>query len=244
MGLGCNAVGVMGCRILSSPRQRRTAILTNAMVPCNGRFPALIFLGVFCFGKGGGALAVAVCIALGMTGAMVATAALNRSQRNACPYPYIMELPPLRRPQLGKVLIGAVGHKAGGIIARAAVASALAGALLWLLTCARLLQPFANLLNPLGRIMGMSGTILLCFVLSLPANELFLPLVFATMDVPGLLSTKMALCMMVFTLFHWPCVTTLLTIRKETNSYKNTAVAVFLPTAVGILLCMLIIRAR
>ena len=42
MGFGCNAAGVVGCRIIDSPRERLLAILTNSFVPCNGRFPTQI----------------------------------------------------------------------------------------------------------------------------------------------------------------------------------------------------------
>lgn len=51
---------------------------------------------------------------------------------------------------------------------------------------------------------------------------------------------RMAVCTMVFTLFHWPCSTTLMTIYRETGSLKKTAGAFALPTAVGILLCLML----
>jgi len=54
MGLGCNACGVMGCRIIQSPRERLIAILTNAFMPCNGRLPTLIALISMFFVTGGG----------------------------------------------------------------------------------------------------------------------------------------------------------------------------------------------
>ncbi len=246
MGLGCNAVGVMGCRIIASPKQRLAAILTNAMVPCNGRFPTLIFLGCLYFGNRGGALSVAGCVLLGVLGALAVTAVLNRKPEQD-DEPYIMELPPLRRPHLGTVLLRGTVHKTIRVTLRALGAAAPAGAILWLLRQSGAMEWAADFLDPIGKVLGMNGAIVLCFILSLPANELFLPLVMtalhttaAMMQTGSVLSYKNIVCMMVFTLFHWPCATTVLTIAKETGSMKKTAAAVLLPTAVGTVLCMMV----
>ena len=139
------------------------------------------------------------------------------------------------------------------ILLRALKVAAPAGALLWLMGSGGLLAPTALLLDPLGQFLGMSGVILLGFILAFPANELLIPVIFmmltggtdlrGSVD-PAILAMhwtwRTAVCMMVFTLFHWPCAATLQTIRKETGSWKLTAAAFMLPTAVGMGLCGLL----
>lgn len=245
MGLGCNAIGVTGCRIISSPRQRLAAILTNAMVPCNGRFPALILLGTLFFGDAMGALLVAVCVILGMAGAILCTGVLNRSVLRDYPHEdaFLMEIPPIRRPQIKNILIRSVLDRSLHVAGRALLVAAPAGILLWLLEHTAWMAWLCNVLDPLGNALGMNGKIFTGFILSFPANELFWPVLLMTMDGGMPLSAitwKTALCSMIFMLFHWPCATTLLTVRKETGSMKKTAAAALLPTAVGIILCMML----
>ncbi len=255
MGLGCNAVGVVGCRIIDSPRERLAAILTNAMVPCNGRFPTLILLGSLFFPGIGGAFAVAACVALGVVGAMVSTGLLTRTALKSQQSTFIMEMPPFRRPRLGKILVRSLLDRTLRIAGRALCVAAPAGVLLWLLNTAGLLSLTADLLDPLGLLLGMNGIILLAFILALPANELVIPIILIILTGAGGLQAvtgvseqiltqsitwQTALCTMVFTLFHWPCATTLLTIYRETDSLKKTAAAFLLPTAVGCLLCFLL----
>ena len=134
MGLGCNAVGVMGCRIIESPRERTAAMLTNAFVPCNGRFPTLIVLGSLFFSQAGAALAVAACVALGVVGAMAVSGVLNRTVLRAQPSSFLMEMPPFRRPRLGKILVRSLADRTIFITGRAMKVAAPAGALLWLLS--------------------------------------------------------------------------------------------------------------
>lgn len=255
MGLGCNAVGVMGCRIIDSPRERLSAILTNAMIPCNGRFPTLILLGSLYFSNAGGALLVAACVALGAAGAMVTSGVLNQTVLKSEQSLFLMEMPPFRRPRLGKILVRSLLDRTLSICIRAIRVAAPAGVLLWGLSNWNLLQRIAGGLDPVGSIFGMNGTILLAFVLSIPANELFIPVILMTLTgagsvqglgagadalLQGAVTWQMALCTMVFTLFHWPCATTLMTIYRETASRKKTAAAFLLPTAVGMALCLML----
>lgn len=249
MGLGCNAVGVTGCRIISSPRQRLTAILTNAMVPCNGRFPTLILLGALFFGDALGALAVAGCVVLGVIGAMVCTGILNRCVLRHYPHDevFIMEIPPLRRPQIRTILARSLLDRTLHVAGRALLVAAPAGAVLWVLEQVNCLGIVSCFFDSVGRSLGMNGQILTAFVLSLPANELFLPILLMTLGDSSELvlqtagfTGKMAICTMIFMIFHWPCATTLLTVRKETGSLKKTAAAALLPTAVGIILCLML----
>ena len=256
MGLGCNAVGVMGCRIIDSPRERLAAILTNAMVPCNGRFPTLIILGSLFFPGVGAAFLVAACVALGMAGAMAASGLLSKTLLRGESSTFLMELPPFRRPRLGQILVRSLIDRTVKIAFRALKVAAPMGALLWILGNTRVMGGIALWLDPMGQLLGMNGVILLAFILSLPANELLIPVIMmmvtgagslaSVVDVSGALligsgiTWKMALCTMVFTLYHWPCATTLLTIHRETQSIKRTAAAFVLPTAVGMTLCVIL----
>lgn len=256
MGLGCNAVGVTGCRIIDSPREQLLAILTNAMIPCNGRFPTLILLGSLFFPQVGAAFVVALCVVLGITGAMGTSALLSRRALRGVKSTFLMEMPPFRKPRVGQIFIRSLLDRTLFVAGRALTVAAPTGLLLWLMGRFSLLELSASFLNPVGRLLGMNGVILLGFLLSLPANELLIPVILMTvsgthslqsvaaMDAGLLQSTgftwQMALCTMVFTLFHWPCSTTLLTIRKETGSVKKTAAAFFLPTAVGFAICIVL----
>ncbi len=254
MGLGCNAVGVTGCRIIQSPRERLLAILTNAMIPCNGRFPTLILLAGLAFGQWA-PLAVGGCVIVGVLGAMATSGVLSKTAlKHTCSH-FLMEIPPLRRPRIGQILVRSLLDRTLRIAGRALKVAAPAGVLLWIFARFGWLQTLGSLLDPLGVLLGMNGIILLGFVLSLPANELLIPVILMTMtgattlqgvgtgDVAAMLagwSVETLVCTMLFTLFHWPCATTILTVQKETCSYKKTAAAVLLPTAVGVVICMLL----
>lgn len=256
MGLGCNAVGVMGCRIIDSPRERLAAILTNAMVPCNGRFPTLILLGSLFFPDVGAAFIVAAGVALGVAGAMGASGVLSKTVLRSEYSAFVMELPPFRRPRLGQILVRSLLDRTLFVAGRALKVAAPAGAVLWILSNTPVLGWMAGFLDPVGVLLGMNGVILLGFCLSLPANELLIPVILMALTNAGSLQAvsgiglhellqntmtwQMAVCTMVFTLFHWPCSTTLMTIYRETGSTKKTAAAFFLPTAVGCLLCLML----
>jgi ferrous iron transport protein B len=254
MGLGCNAVGVTGCRIIDSPRERLLAILTNAMVPCNGRFPTLILLGSLFFPNAGAALIVAACVMLGVLGAMGASGLLSRTVLRHERSTFLMEMPPFRRPRIGQILIRSLLDRTLFVAGRALLVAAPAGILLWIMSNTPLLTVAVDFLDPLGKLLGFNGIILLAFFLALPANELVIPIILlaltgegnlaAVQDSSALLDAgwtwQMAVCTMVFTLFHWPCSTTLITIYMETKSAAKTAAAFFLPTAVGCIFCLLL----
>lgn len=265
MGFGCNAAGVVGCRIINSPRERLLAIITNSLVPCNGRFPTLIALLTMFFMAGGSALGAAlgltglILLAVGLT--LLTTKLLSATLLKGEPSAFVLELPPYRRPELGKVLVRSVLDRTLFVLGRAAAVAAPAGALLWLLANVRpgglpLLTLLAGALDPLGRLMGLDGVILLAFLLGFPANEIVLPIAVMIYSMGGSLTelgelsalrpllaaqgwtAVTALCVMLFSLCHWPCSTTLLTIKKETGSTKWTLLAALLPTGIGLLLCM------
>ena len=279
MGLGCNAAGVVGCRIIDSPRERLIAILTNSLMPCNGRFPLLLTM-IALLGAGGGvwaglpmenpvlsSLLTALVLTLFILAAILATLGasflLSRTLLKGVPSSFTLELPPYRRPQPGKVIVRSIFDRTLFVLGRAVAVAAPAGLVIWLLANLTvggesLLMHIAGFLDPLGALMGLDGLILMAFILGFPANEIVLPIilmaylqsgVLAPMDdktaILSLLSAngwtvKTAVCMAVFSLVHWPCSTTCLTIKKETGSLKWTAVSILLPTGIGVLLCMLV----
>ena len=279
MGLGCNAAGVVGCRIIDSPRERLIANLTNSLMPCNGRFPLLLTM-IALLGAGGGiwaglpmenpvlsSLLTALVLTLFILAAILATLGasflLSRTLLKGVPSSFTLELPPYRRPQPGKVIVRSIFDRTLFVLGRAVAVAAPAGLVIWLLANLTvggesLLMHIAGFLDPLGTLMGLDGIILMAFILGFPANEIVLPIilmaylqsgVLAPMDdktaILSLLSAngwtvKTAVCMAVFSQFHWPCSTTCLTIKKETGSLKWTAVSILLPTGIGVLLCILV----
>ena len=270
MGFGCNAAGVVGCRIIDSPRERLIAILTNALTPCNGRFPLLIQLITLFFvgALGGWAAALMltglIVLSLGMT--LLASQLLSATLLRGVPSAFTLELPPFRRPQVGRVIVRSVFDRTLFVLGRAAAVAAPAGLAIWLLANiapggVSLMARLNALLDPLGRLLGMDGVLLTAFLLGFPANEIVLPLavmgyaqgsaLVQTGGAPALQAllvqngwtASTALCVMLFSLFHWPCSTTLLTIRRETGSVKWTALALLLPTALGMALCALVAAA-
>lgn len=189
MGFGCNAAGVVGCRIIDSPRERLLAILTNAFVPCNGRFPTLItVLTVFFVGTAGGvfasltsALLLTGVIVLSVLATLLATRLLSATCLRGTPSGFTLELPPYRPPQLGQILIRSVLDRTLFVLGRAVAVAAPAGAVIWLLAnvspCGNSLLAWASgALDPLGQLLGMDGVLLLAFILALPANEILLPI--------------------------------------------------------------------
>ncbi len=256
IGLGCNCVGITGCRILDSPRERLLAILTNAMIPCNGRFPTLILLGSLFFPGVGSPFVVAACIMLGVLAVMGTSTILSKTVLKHEESTFLMEIPPFRRPRFLQILVRSLVDRTLHIALRAVRVAAPAGAVLWILGEFSLLEIIGTVLDPLGYVLGMNGVILLGFLCALPANELLIPVILMTLSGSGNLQEtagigteallaagwtwQTALCTMAFTLFHWPCSTALLTIYKETRSKRKTAVAFILPTAVGVLLCMML----
>ena len=265
MGLGCNAAGVVGCRIIETRRERLLAVLTNSFTPCNGRFPTLIALTGIFFASGGlGQAAVMTGLILFSAGVTLAvTKLLSVTLLRGEPSPFVLELPSWRPPRVSQVLLRSLLDRTLSVLGRAAAVAAPAGALLWCLANIQLgegslLTHMAAALEPLGRFLGLDGAILLGFILGLPANEIVLPVIIMIYTAGGslaeigdtaalgaLLAQKgwtavTAACVMLFSLLHWPCSTALLTIKKETGSLGWTVLGAVLPTAVGIVICALV----
>lgn len=270
MGFGCNAAGVVGCRIIDSPRERLLAILTNSFVPCNGRFPTIItVIAMFFVGSAAGvfssvlsAVLLTAVIVLGILMTFLSTKLLSKTVLKGVPSSFTLELPPYRKPQIGKVIVRSVFDRTLFVLGRAAAVAAPAGLIIWLAANvtvgeSSILQHCANFLDPFARLMGLDGVILIAFILGFPANEIVVPIIImaytangSITELPGIFVMKnlleangwtwiTAICFLIFCLMHWPCSTTLITIKKETDSLKWTALAAALPTVFGIVLCIL-----
>ncbi len=267
MGFGCNAAGVTGCRIIDSPRERLIAIITHNFVPCNGSFPTMITCISLFFAAGSGlcrtvssAALLLGLILLGIFCTFGVSRLLSHTILKGIPSSFTLELPPYRRPQIGKVLLRSLLDRTVFVLGRACLVAAPAGALLWGFTnCTiageSLFDHCAAFLELPGQCIGLDGVILLGFLLGFPANEIVLPIILMgytagttlteTSDLSRIheiltangWTPVTALCMLLFLLFHFPCSTTCLTIRKETGSWKWTLAAWCIPTLAGILLC-------
>ena len=270
MGFGCNAVGVTGCRIIDSPRERIIAILTNSLVPCNGRFPTILtILSLFIAGGATGlsasllgAFCLALVILLGICMTLVASKVLSKTLLKGMPSSFTLELPPYRRPQIGKVIIRSVCDRTLFVLGRAILIAAPAGLLIWMTANitvggTAVLNHCVNFLDPFGSLLGLDGVILMAFLLGMPANEIVIPIMLMTYLAKGSLLEMEDLNLMrqllvdngwtwitavstvLFSLMHWPCGTTLMTIHKETQSLKWTFVSILVPTLMGMSLCFL-----
>lgn len=271
MGFGCNAAGVVGCRIIDSPRERLLAVLTNAFVPCNGRFPAIIsVITMFFVGFAGGvfssvmsALLLTAAIILGVAATFTATYILSKTVLKGIPSSFTLELPPYRKPQIGKVIARSVTDRTAFVLGRAVTVAAPAGLIIWLMANISIsgnsiLNICSDFLDAPARLMGLDGVLLISFILGFPANEIVVPVAVMAYTSSGILSDVTgtaalktllvsngwtpvtAICFIVFSLMHWPCSTTLLTVKKETGSLKWTAAAAILPTLFGAVICIII----
>lgn len=268
MGFGCNAAGVIGCRIIDSPRERLIAILTNNFVPCNGRFPTLIaIITMFFIGTSGGkgasilsAFLLTMFILLGVVMTFLVSWILSKTVLKGVPSSFTLELPPYRRPQVRKVIVRSIFDRTLFVLGRAIVVAAPAGLLIWVAANVyvgdvSVLNYCASLLDPFAKLLGLDGVILMAFILGLPANEIVVPIIImaymaqgSIMEFDSLAEMRQlfvshgwtwvtAVCAMLFSLMHWPCSTTLLTIKKETGSWKWTLTALAIPTAAGMVVC-------
>ena len=270
MGLGCNAAAIVGCRIIDSPRERLIAILTNAFVPCNGRFPALIAgIGMFftysAFASGAlaGAVMLTALLIVSVAATLLCGRLLSRTMLKGEQSSFTLELPPFRMPRVGRLIVRSVVDRTLFVLGRAAAVAAPAGLLLYALSNISIggqsiLAAAVDFLDPFARVFGLDGAILIAFMLGFPANEIVLPIAImaytasgsleelpALCDMRALLiangwSIKTAVCFVLFSVMHWPCSTTLLTIKKETGSLKWTILAFLLPTLFGLAACFIV----
>lgn len=271
MGFGCNAAGVIGCRIIDSPRERLIAILTNNFVPCNGRFPTLIAISTIFFSSAIGssflsstitALSITVLIIIGVLTTLLVSYILSKTLLKGVPSTFTLELPPYRPPQIGRVIYTSIIDRTLFVLRRSIAVAIPAGIITWIFANIyigdiSLLTYVANFLDPLGKLIGLDGFILLAFILGFPANEIVVPILIMSYMATGKMiefdelsalgellrnngwTYLTALNMMLFSLLHWPCATTLLTIKKETSSLKWTALGFIIPTVIAFIVCFI-----
>ena len=274
MGFGCNAAGVVGCRIIDSPRERLIATITNSFVPCNGRFPTLIaiismfFVGAVAapFQSAVSTLLLTGVILLGILMTFLVSRLLSQTILKGVPSSFTLELPPFRRPQIGKVIVRSIFDRTLFVLGRAVSVAAPAGLVIWVLANvtvggSTLLAICSGALDPFAHLLGMDGVILLAFILGFPANEIVVPIIIMAylstgsiqemasfVELKALLvqngwTSVTAVSTMLFSLMHWPCSTTCLTIKKETQSLRWTAVSFLVPTVIGMAVCFLFTSA-
>jgi ferrous iron transport protein B len=267
MGFGCNAAGVIATRVIDSPRERLIAILTNNFVPCNGRFPTLIMLAnVFVAAAFPPALAslaaagsVVGVVLIGIFFTLLVSWFLSRTLLKGEASAFTLELPPYRRPNIGRILYTSLIDRTIFVLWRALQTAAPAGAAIWILgninvAGASLAQHIANFLNPLGFLIGLDGVILLAYIIAIPANEIVVPTMMMVYmgtgmmtDIPSLEGLRALLVgghawtlltavnLMLFALLHNPCATTILTIYKETRSRKWATIGALMPLGLAFL---------
>lgn len=271
MGFGCNAAGIIGCRIIDSPRERLIAMITNNFVPCNGRFPTLIaIITMFFAGIVASPLQSVVStliltgvIVLGVIMTLFLSKILSKTILKGLPSSFTLELPPYRKPQIGKVIIRSVFDRTLFVLARAVSVAAPAGLVIWLLANIHvgnlsLLSHSAGFLDPFAKLLGLDGYILMAFILGFPANEIVFPIIIMSymasgkiMEMDSLDQLRQllvshgwtwltAVSVMLFSLMHWPCGTTCWTIKKESQSWKWTLISILIPTITGIVICFFV----
>lgn len=269
MGIGCNAAGIVGCRIIESPRERLIAILTNNFMPCNGRFPTLLAISsVFLLANNNKfsnfypALAITAMVIIGVVVTLLVSYILSKTLLKGVPSSFTLELPPYRKPQFGRILYTSIIDRTIFVLGRAIAIAAPAGAITWILgnvyiNGVSIIGYAANFLEPLGKLIGLDGYILMAFILGLPANEIVLPILLMSYLSTGTMvefesietlrqillnqgwTYLTALNLMLFSLLHWPCATTILTIKKETGSKKWTLLSVLIPTGIAFIVCFI-----
>lgn len=272
MGFGCNAAGVVATRIIDSPRERLIAILTNNFVPCNGRFPTLIMLGTVFVAAGFSGFASSVIAAASVVGVVLLGVGftflmswlLSRTVLKGQASAFTLELPPYRRPNIGRILYTSLIDRTLFVLWRAMQTAAPAGAIIWVLANipfgdSNLARAIADWLNPLGLALGLDGVILLAYIIAIPANEIVVPTMMMVYMGAGMMidgpatdqairallvdghgwTMLTAVNLMLFALLHNPCATTILTIYKETNSKKWAALSVVITLGLAFLVTFL-----
>ncbi|MGB5161156.1 MAG: ferrous iron transport protein B [Thermoanaerobaculia bacterium] len=281
MGWGCNAAAIVSTRIIDSPRERLIAIITNNFALCNGRWPtqiliASIFIGGLAPAYLAGlisALAVVSVAVLGVVLTFATSWLLSRTILRGEVSTFNLELPPYRPPRFWQTIYTSMIDRTLVVLWRAVVFALPAGAVIWLLSNIQvsgtsLAQHIIGAIEPFGLIVGLSGIILLAYIIAIPANEIVIPtILMLTVLVTGVegvgagtgvmfeldsleattrllqaggFTLLMAVNLMLFSLVHNPCSTTIYTIYRETRSAKWTTISALLPLGMGFVLCFVV----
>jgi ferrous iron transport protein B len=262
MGFGCNAAGIIATRVIDSPRERLVAILTNNFALCNGRWPTQILIGTIFIGgiapagiasmvAAGSVFAIAT---LGVLLTFLVSFGLSKTLLKGEASAFSLELPPYRPPNILRTLYTSIIDRTIFVLWRAVVFAVPAGIVIWSISNisiggTSIAEWAITGLEPIAWPLGLTGVILLAYVVAIPANEIVIPTIlmltvmatgmnveaaagagvmFETSDSGVLYSllkaggwtTLTAVCLMLFSLCHNPCSTMLYTIYKETGSLK------------------------
>lgn len=208
-------------------------------------------------------LLLSLIILLGIFVTFIVSRILSNTILKGVPSFFILELPPYRKPQICKIIIRSLFDRTLFVLGRAVIIAIPSGLIIWILANTNInnisiLNHLSNILNNFGLLLGMDGVIILSFLLGFPANEIVIPIMMmiymskgVLIDISNMNTLKeilinnnwnhiTAISVLIFTIFHFPCSTTLLTIKKETNSIKWTIIAFFLPLIIGIILCFVV----
>jgi ferrous iron transport protein B len=281
MGWGCNAAAIVSTRIIDSPRERLIAIITNNFALCNGRWPtqiliASIFIGGLAPAYLAGlisALAVVAVAVLGVVFTFATSWLLSRTVLRGEVSTFNLELPPYRPPRFWTTVYTSIIDRTLVVLWRAVIFALPAGAVIWLLSNIQisgvsLAQHVIGAIEPFGLLVGLSGIILLAYIIAIPANEIVIPtILMLTVLVTGMegvgggtgvmfeldsleatsqllqaggFTLLMAVNLMLFSLVHNPCSTTIYTIYRETRSAKWTTISALLPLGMGFVLCFVV----
>lgn len=202
---------------------------------------------------------VVAVVLLGVLFTLLVSWLLSRSILKGEASAFTLELPPYRRPNISRILYTSIIDRTVFVLWRALLTAAPAGALIWVLGNIYLggtsiAQHVANFLNPLGLLVGLDGVILLAYIIAIPANEIVVPTMMMVYlgtgmmtDIPSLAGLRSLLVdghgwtlltavnLMLFSLLHNPCATTILTIYKETGSRKWAAFGALMPLGLAFL---------
>lgn len=200
MGIGCNACGVTGCRIIESPKERLIAIITNNFMPCNGRFPTLIAIILMFFAGTAFSFIASIEVALILIAIIVLCIFVTLSISKLLsvtilkgePSGFALELPPYRKPQIIKTIVRSLLDRTLFVLGRAVVVAAPAGAVIWLMANIQIsdisiLRYCTDFLDPFGRLLGVDGIIIMAFILGFPANETVIPIIIMSYMASGTL---------------------------------------------------------
>jgi len=249
MGFGCNAAGVVATRIIDSPRERLIAIITNNFSLCNGRWPtqiliATIFIGAVVPSSFSGLASLSAVIGIAILGIFfmfLVSWGLTKTVLKGEVSTFNLELPPYRPPRFWKTIYTSLIDRTIIVLWRAILFAAPAGAVIWLICNIHIgdlsiASWTINSLDGFGFLLGLNGVILLAYIVAIPANEIVIPTILKA----GGWTLLTAINLMLFSLLHNPCSTTIYTIYKETKSVKWTVVASILPVIMGFVVTFLV----
>ncbi len=265
MGFGCNAAGVIACRVIDSPRERLIAILTNNFVPCNGRYPTLIMIAVLFVAAGFSPTAasavaagtVLTIVIIGVITTLIVSAALSRTVLKGEASAFTLELPSYRRPNIGRIIYTSIIDRTIFVLFRAIMTAIPAGAVIWLLGNITagdipLATHVSEFLDPFAHLFGLDGVIILAYIIAIPANEIVVPTMIMVYLGTGMMTEDIsqdslrtvlveqhgwtlltAINLMLFSLLHNPCATTIITMWKETRSLRWTTLGAVGPLVIA-----------